>query len=1297
MQILKDKDAGVLFSPFAIGGVWHLQVAVLHGFALDDPQTGLPEEDIWQQCVPLLGEGGTLDPGFPKPRGELLVCGSWYAPDAIPAENGLVRISCGPLHRSFAISGPRLRQSALDPVPRPAPQTCVPLTWSMTWGGPADAENRSGISRASAQQPQVENLTYGPVDTGTRRFEAACPLPVPADAPARLALAGTYGTHWQLEEWPGFPADINPEFFMLAQRVQRLDPGYGADLAPEQAGFFQGGEFFCLEGLHPTRPVISGHLPRKRVHVFATRTETPPQVGAPVSSGGTTVLEACRARLETIWFFPAVERGVALYRAVFPCRDDEYSDLVRLFAVVEEASAPEHDVAFWLEEQRRRTARPMPPSPSLPPETAQLLHSAQAATRTLEEDLHLALERAGGLAPVLPVSPGTLTTRTQQRVTQALARIDAARDSAGVLRQRFGHQIRIQTGALDSLRDAVAGLLPDITRAEHAMQRLEQRLTAPDKLAARALDARDRFTDTFPLTDEDRSLLDAVTTRCAPDKTADEDDAPVWSRAALRLLADHCLMLDESAAAGRCRALLAATGIPGSLQKRALLGFLPDPFPVQPADWGLDPATLPREALDETGCLVLPAGLLVPWFEGPECRALHVRPMAVTGLALLDANRDWIMPGSGQGVQVLGAIRPKPVLLSCDPLAAWLCYSEAGDHFAILLATDPAAPLPDTARAAVSRAACLFWPVPPLDDAVHPDGLPHAGGAWTQEQCAARAAALAARWSPVLAVSEDVALTPVAWPAAQVTAHLAAARHAGLDVRAWLLSLDSATQRGEAATSAASATQLPLPRLDISGMQTRLRAHAAHIMASVRAPLEPIESQGLARANERLQAAGLSPVTLASPNLDDLLAETLPLTPDPQILERFDRLETGMEEVAGQQGKDGVRQARQRYLKGLEQLRRADTRGRQSLRQVRQAARDGLKLPFTAPDWVRDVPGGEALLAQHATAPDPAALRQGGRSLTLRHMDLSGKDLTGMHLENSILEDVNLSGCCLRGVHWQQVMCTRVTLDGCDLSNAHLNLCSFRDCSARDLRAPDLSARLCQWQGGRLTGADMTGADMELCTFDGSELGGIWDRVHASLVTVRGGMLGMLKLQCCHLEKTTFISVLITSLLASGGTWRESGFTACSGGPVTMTDVDAENMRFLSGCHLTNVTLDRCRMNRLSMRDSLLPGLTARHCLLDDAAIDRCTLTSACLAGCRAARARLMHCDLERADLRRLRLPEGSLRRSRLVSANMQQADCRAADLLHVVLGETRLDGANLTGTLIRGRETILKHNRMQR
>ena len=128
---------------------------------------------------------------------------------------------------------------------------------------------------------------------------------------------GTYGSKWQTDHWPGWPADFKSEYFNAAAPDQWLDD------------FFQDDEPLLLQNLHPEYERIESSLPGYRTRCFMTKNQ---------KSGHIT--EEARVRLDTLWLFPDVMTGALFWRADVPVTDEEASDVVEILAVPEPISAP---------------------------------------------------------------------------------------------------------------------------------------------------------------------------------------------------------------------------------------------------------------------------------------------------------------------------------------------------------------------------------------------------------------------------------------------------------------------------------------------------------------------------------------------------------------------------------------------------------------------------------------------------------------------------------------------------------------------------------------------------------------------------------------------------------------------------------------------------------------------------------------------------------------------------------------------------------------------------------------------
>ncbi len=1326
MQILKDNTTGILFSPFAIGGMWHLQIAVLHYFALDRPDTALPEQDLWNECAAELGTA-VLDAGFPKPRGEVLLAGCWYPPSHMPEKGGYASFKAGPVSRRLAVFGPRYwRNMPVPVISEPQAVSFVPLTWESAFGGEDFPENRAGLGSNMTDTPWgetclplplVEDPDAETVTSPSSMPNPACPLPAAADRPSRLALAGTYDKHWQDEFWPGFPADVDPDFFSAADPVQRLPQGYtGAD-GSAMPGFFAGGEEFLLENLHPEKSRLAGRLPQKRVRVFVTRSLARPRAGCHPSEEELRKnaqllekdqrFEEATAHLETVWFFPGIERGVCLYRTVVPCLDDECCDIVSLFPVVEDKSARETDIAFWLEEKKKRTPVLDIPKPSLPPEAVRAMEEMNAAVRTMEEDLHFSADKAMGKAPSVRMEPEALLARSEAGIREALQSLERTEETMQAV-----HAGRAPFAAFDGLRASLLDMLDRLAKAGSAFGMAKEHLTKCEKGMEAATQQTCDLIDAIPPNDADKKLMEGKEKLQA---FVDESDQKTWSSQALSLLGRHSLTSCTAPEAQKLCNQLMQCGLRADDIEHAMLAYLPCDTEIAPADLCLaDREELKGLSLSANGRIILPHGLVVPFFANSKCVCLHIRELKEDAADCFAPCKSFVVPGSGDGCQILGAIRPKPVLLADDPLTAWLLYAQAGDIFAIVLQTGRDAALSDEAAEVLKEASLIFWPVPPLDEKDCHDGLAPESPACTPAMRMARQEELVARWKGLS--SKKDSLIPVAWPEKWSTPSLAKAKLQGLDIRAWLIEelekrgIRPASTEGslslETDENGAPRLAMAIPVVDAKGIRERLASRLSGLCDAKIKKLEGEMQKAVDQYNVIRAENGLAPLTIPRPSLDEVLHTPIPDEPDQATLKRFDELAEQIGRMNGPEDRAKVLGMREKYIEDLKKLSALNKKGREALIAQQASIKNGLPVAGDIPDWVRKVPGAEAALSdaseqgtvQGAAVPPAAAeFRAGVKGRTLKDLDLSGMDLRDMRLENCFLENIDLSNAVLDESKWKKVIATKVNFTGTGCIKSRFEQCSFTECIFEKTSLQDASFELCQWQNGSMHDVAAMGAHIKLATLDAVSMQGTLEKAFIELSTFDKCQLESLTLYNCRLRKTSFMNCLIRHMRAERGEWQESGFMSCKGSGLVIKNSACDNLRLVMHSDINDACFEQCRLPGLCLRESRLPALVMKGCSFDDAMADYCDLPRAVLAGCRGAKARFLHCDLEGADLRFLRLPQGSLRKSRLVQANLHSADLYGADMYKAILGETDLTGANLAGTLLEGKKKEMQNMELSR
>ena len=319
MRTIKPQRAGVACRTFEHGGRHHFAVSVILYVPLHAGADLLKEQDLWPEVMPALGKDAVLDPFMPKARGEVLVTGSAHPPGGAAAAT-TVRVRIGSVDKRVHVIGDRRWED--DAMSRPEPFEAMPLGWDRSFGGPGFAKNpagrgwRRGGGETASKLPNLEGTAglIGDVDDAPEPVGLGALDETWAD---RASRRGTYDARWLETAFPGLAADIEWTYFNTAQPDQWID------------GWFRGDEPYALEHLHPTRARIEAALPGFVGRVFVQRDD---------AAAGS--LEELPTRLDTVHFFPGLDRAVLIFRAVTQVRDDDADEVSVLLVAAEELGAP---------------------------------------------------------------------------------------------------------------------------------------------------------------------------------------------------------------------------------------------------------------------------------------------------------------------------------------------------------------------------------------------------------------------------------------------------------------------------------------------------------------------------------------------------------------------------------------------------------------------------------------------------------------------------------------------------------------------------------------------------------------------------------------------------------------------------------------------------------------------------------------------------------------------------------------------------------------------------------------------
>ncbi len=287
-----------------------------------------------------LPPGTPLDIGMPKPRAEVLIGGHAAAPEGRPTERMMLGWAFGPIQKHLLVTGDRYwqmtnsgwRPTAVQPFQK------MPLTRQRAFGGPGYAANRVGAGHEALRRSMAGELVALPnVESPEHAIQFIDTIAPPAtfgpigvDDSDRLQYAGNYDAAWLQSVAPALATDADPRLFLFAPPDQRI------------SGFMCGGDPYALQNFSADHPLIEARLPTFRVRCF---------IGWSDTTRGVTELET---RIDTLWLFAGVRRGVMIYRTAIAVRELDGSDVGDIMVAYEQQGEPARPLDHYLNVRRLR-------------------------------------------------------------------------------------------------------------------------------------------------------------------------------------------------------------------------------------------------------------------------------------------------------------------------------------------------------------------------------------------------------------------------------------------------------------------------------------------------------------------------------------------------------------------------------------------------------------------------------------------------------------------------------------------------------------------------------------------------------------------------------------------------------------------------------------------------------------------------------------------------------------------------------------------------------------------------------
>ncbi len=324
MRVIKPLQPALLYKTFTFHKKHQLSIGILIGFHFDKKEA-IIEPELWKFIGEELGRGnfldgqGMLDMGMPKVNGELILYGSYFAPQGKPVGSGHVRVSLGTLDKELRVFGNRHWQKVIGPS-IPEPMVEMPISYENAFGGKNYKKNPLGKGFQTIETETKE--TYLPlpniedpehiITSPDDRPEPVGFAPLDMMWPQRADKIGTHDETWLREHSPGYAMDIDWTHFNTTPTDQWIKE------------YFKGDESFIIENMHPEKSLLKGTLPGLYGRAFMIRNQQDEKIFSEI-----------KTRLDTVWLFPRHEMGVVLWRGAARISEDDGADVEELLIAYE--------------------------------------------------------------------------------------------------------------------------------------------------------------------------------------------------------------------------------------------------------------------------------------------------------------------------------------------------------------------------------------------------------------------------------------------------------------------------------------------------------------------------------------------------------------------------------------------------------------------------------------------------------------------------------------------------------------------------------------------------------------------------------------------------------------------------------------------------------------------------------------------------------------------------------------------------------------------------------------------------
>ncbi len=1274
MKIFKEKQYSFFPRPICIKDKNYLSVGIMSFFDLNDPDNLLTEQELWKTVPGELGPKPILDQGVPKPRGEFLVTGSCHAPRGTSRPASQVRVRVGEIEKTLNVFGDRYWKNGV--ITKAEPFVEMPIVWSTAFGGEGFAKNPLGKGIHKVQMPDGSMAVPLPnIEIPKQEIGSPGQSPDPAGFgpldlmwPQRSSKNGTYDEKWKNERWPYFPDDMNYEFFNMACEDQFLE------------GYFKGGESVTIENMNSDVQVIESSLPKLRMRCFVTlNTKFKPHtfpVGALPSHqiSETDEFSEVSTRLETVWFFPSIMRGLLIYRGTTEVMDEDGADVLRVLIRHEDQAEEPKTIEQYRDLQIKLLDRGVDIDMSKAEEVVKKAQASMLKVKNIPKFADDIRQKALGNRPSMPApAPEEMLAKSQAMIAEHSANLDKLEAMATKMHAEHGHLVAINLGIFDKLRSKIASMEKKVETVTTKLSATKSKLEAARKVAVKdvsgglkkikpehlkkgGIDPDKVISPNFPFEKKvnpwhDRGFPFVV--QCRKDLEDDRDT--------LKKLTD--------------------LGLNRKTIKRAWLGVNKNEAMEVPKDWGL-------EGEDQ---FTVPAGIIVPRFDGPVLSRIQSRSPH------FENEKVFLVPGSDEAALFLPSSTlidlpsmPKaagaPVIGVADELQALFMEQEVGDCCSIIALGSPKDKSGKEGAEAL-KSAQVFLIVQPEKFGEVSEYKKN----WEE-------------WAKVYKAAEPLEL--------EHGKTVFESCKKGSDIRQWVLDRLPASYAGEHTVDMGMPAKGKPPGEgflkgfkpvfpDVKALSKGIHAEVKKAMEAKFAPIHAQHDAALAKMKDvaaKYTKYGVDPDKIA-------MGGPVGLKPSPteigqQIADKIrakaaDLKKQGM--LTPEAGLKMETSAVKAQSMGIEaDAQKASMLGKLKAKKIELA--EGLKKLEA-----KELPGGaKEKFEKHGLDPDAIKpltreevqrMHDQGKSIAgaiLSDVDLSGFDLTGADLTGCQLKRTNFKGTCLDNAKLVQVMgseadFTKASLKGADFDRAALNKSIFKESDLTGALAKQALFKGSNFAGATLDGADFHMAILEKTDFTKASLNGT--RINMCMVS---GKADNADFRNADIKKCIFKESSLDGTDFGKASIHESLFNGAKGKKVKFIGANLDKLRTGRNAEFPDADFTGATLRNAGLRETDFTGSDFRGADLESAMIDSSRLVRANFNGATARGARFTKSNLEGATMRAFDLMKGGMRKARLVDTDLRGSNLYAVDFYKSVVGNTRFEGANLKRSQLHGKLDLL-------